>query len=495
MCSLSSFDFGQDRSLAVPFFKRNKNDSSPEDAPFRPQPDKARQWFDRGQTMMRSGQTETALIYYATGIALDPENMDGHNGMLKAAIIHRNEKRKRLGKGDLKELGGHPLMAKMAEAEALWMSDLDNGPLAIKALAAAAEAEQEAAGQFLSPHVLAIVKVWKKTGKKELVAVMEGCTGVGAWDDAITAGQLAKELDPSDASLDASVKDLSAQRAMAQGGYENAIGEDGSFRSFVKDMDKQRELEEEESIAGVGGGSDRVLDRAKKAFKEDASSPENINKLGTLLRRQGDGASLKTAEEVFMVGFKNTGEYRFRMSAGDIRMQRFKQRIRDVKAEGDDDKATALEAQLLAFEAKEYAERAEQYPTDRQIRYHLGEVALRQGDVDTAMGCFQKSKDEPRLRGKAGHLLGRCFAQEGWHAEAIAEYREVLSKIDATDGDLDLLVRYDMMVSLIEKARNESSEELAREALDICSSIARKDITYRDIRERRHEIDALVKSL
>ena len=35
------------------------------------------------------------------------------------------------------------------------------------------------------------------------------------------------------------------------------------------------------------------------------------------------------------------------------------------------------------------------------------------------MGCFQKSKDEPKLRTRSGHLLGRCFAPEGWHTDAV----------------------------------------------------------------------------
>ena len=51
------------------------------------------------------------------------------------------------------------------------------------------------------------------------------------------------------------------------------------------------------------------------------------------------------------------------------------------------------------------------------------------------------------------------------------------------------------MVSLIAHARDEQSVELAKRALDICSSIARKNITYRDIRVRRKEIDNLIKEL
>ena len=71
----------------------------------------------------------------------------------------------------------------------------------------------------------------------------------------------------------------------------------------------------------------------------------------------------------------------------------------------------------------------------------------------------------------------------------------MLANIDATEGSLELEVRYDLMLSLIEAARAETSEVLAREALEICSGIARKDITYRDIRNRRREIDELVRSL
>lgn len=477
-------------------FNRKKSDAGNNaDQPFRAKPDTAKKWFEHAATMMRSGEPRTAIIYYATGIAYDPVNQEGHEGILQAALRNRQESGKRISKGELKDLGDHPAMAKMAAAEAMWMSNLENGPLAIKALEAIGDAEQEPAGQFLAPHVLGIVQRWKKTGKKDFVAVMDACGVVGAWDQALIAGQCAMELDPTDGTLDSSIKDLSAQRAMSQGGYEDAGGQEGGFRHFVKDMDKQRELEEEESLAGVGGGSDRVLERAKLAFKEDPGNPEAVNKLGTLLRRQGDAAAMKRAEDVFMVGYKHTEEYRFRMTAGDIRMQRFRQRIRKLKKDGETDKAASMESQLLEFEAKEYIERSEHYPTDRIIRYHMGEVALRQGDTETAMGCFQKSKDEPRLRIKAGHLLGRCFAMEGWHAEAIAEYREILNKIDATQPELELEIRYDLMTSLIAKARAESSEELAREALEICSGIARKDITYRDIRDQRRAIDELVQSL
>jgi hypothetical protein len=51
------------------------------------------------------------------------------------------------------------------------------------------------------------------------------------------------------------------------------------------------------------------------------------------------------------------------------------------------------------------------------------------------------------------------------------------------------------MLALIELARAERSLQNAKDAAEICSSILRKDIGYRDIRNRRKELDALVKEL
>jgi len=393
---------------------------------------------------------------------------------------------------------------KMAVAVLVWMSELLNSTLAIKALEAIVKAEQTVVGQFLAPHVLGIVSRGKKPTKHQYMTVKDLCKSLEAWDYALTAGQYAMALDPTDGSLEHEIKDLSAQRAMSEGGYEKAAGREGGFRDFVKDMDKQRELEQDESLAGAGGGSEQALARAKNRFNEEPDSSEAINKYATMLRREGTSDSLRMAERVYLRGFKTTNEYRFRMAAGDVRMQRTRNRIRNVESlletgEADDavlqSRLEALQSQLAEFEAKEYQERSERYPTDRNIKYHLGRVLLAKGDTEGAMGCFQKSKDEPRLRATAGHMLGRCFSIEGWHSEAVAEFKDVLSKIDTTDAEIELEIRYDLMCSLIDLAKLESAQEQAREALEICSAIARQDITYRDIRDRRHEIDELVRAL
>jgi hypothetical protein len=278
--------------------------------------------------------------------------------------------------------------------------------------------------------------------------------------------------------------------------------EEGGFRKFVKDMDKQQELEEEESLAGAGGSSERVLNRAKKEFEENPTSPDAVSAYVKVLKKQDTIESTKLAFQVLMQGFKTTQQYRFRMEAADIKITMGLKQINRMSEQlaqnpSDEIKVRLANSQqeMQEFQKKEYQERAAKYPTDRNIRFQLGELAVNDGDANLAMECFQKAKDEPRLRVRAGQELGRCFASEGWYSEAIGEYKESIKALAGSDNETELSLRYDLMESLAAKAKIDRNIDLAKEAMDICSGIARKDISYRDIRERRRKLDELVKEL
>ena len=479
----------------VALFNRKKDEGTDQadqqsDA-FTPQPEKARKWFEHAKSMADSSNFNSALVYYANGIRLDPGVMSAHEAMIEVSIRHHQNEGKKASSKDVKNIDGPHPVHKMAAAELIWLSQYSKSSLALKALAAAIEAEQLEFAHMITSRVLALISRAKKVDRKQLIQLKDLGAQAGAWNEAIKAGQMALQLDPSDNALDTELKDLTAQRAMSQGGYEAAAGKEGGFRDLVKDMDKQRELEQEESIAGVGGSEDQVIDRAKAAYEATPAVPDVLNRYAQLLRKSGTDEGMQEARRIYMKGYEDTDEYRFRMNAGDIDI--LKARAACQGLEGD-----ALNAAMdacLSLEQSEFTERVERYPTDRMLKYRLGEVSLKMGDIDTAMACFQKSKDEPKIRTRSGHLLGRCFAEEGWHSEAVDEYRDTISNLYATEGEIELEIRYDLMESLIELAKQERSGEHAREALEICSGIARKDITYRDIRARRKELDALSREL
>ncbi|MGA0873355.1 MAG: hypothetical protein ACO3SJ_10810, partial [Phycisphaerales bacterium] len=329
-------------------------------------------------------------------------------------------------------------------------------------------------------------------------------SAVSAWNEAFMAGEEAVRLDPSDTELIAELKQLTAQRAITQGGYAEAAAQgEGGFRAMVKDLDKQRELEAAESISGGADAQSIAIEKARKEHRDNPLSPEAVSKLGQLLRRLGTPDAEEEARMVYLDGFNRIGEYRFKAAAADIELARLRRTLRAAEeaataAPADAAKKADLEAArkaVLEREQEEFTERVAKYPTDRRLKLDLGRVLIELDRHEDAMACFQECKDEPKFRVEAAHRLGNCFARSGWHPEAISEYREALEHLDATERDRELPLRYDLMLSLIALARDEKSVQHAREAAEICSQILRKDISFRDIRDRRKEIDSITKEL
>ena len=163
--------------------------------------------------------------------------------------------------------------------------------LAVKAVAAAVQAEQMELARYFTPLALRLVMSAKKVDRKQLLQMKDLSSAAGVWNEAIFAGQKASSSSiPPMPLWTWRLKDLTAQRAaVSQGGYEKAAGKEGGFREFVKDMDKQRELEQEESIAGVGGSSDKVFERAEEAYKQTPDNPDVLNRYAHCSRRRHPG--------------------------------------------------------------------------------------------------------------------------------------------------------------------------------------------------------------
>jgi len=490
----------------VSWFPWKKSEKQADGSPaaetgFQPQPDKARRWFDHGRTMAASSNFEYALTCFASGIKLDPTNMTAHEAMWEAAVQYVTRGGKPATGKEYRQIDGPGPIDRFAAAEFAWMKDLNNITRALEALEAAGKAGQSDFGQWAAPKVKNIVFKQKKVSKSLLVRAKNAFAEIGAWDEAFQCGEAATQLDPTDNALLAELKELTAQRAISQGGYAQATGTEGSFRSFVRDADKQRALEEQEAIAGGADAETRNLERAKDLYEANPLSPEAVTKYVQLLKR--DPANEELAHEILMKAYETLGEYRFRVSAGDLRIAQKRRVLRAAQAalKKSPDDATLKDAvaeartALLKLESDEFGERAEKYPTDRSIRFELGRLLYEQGRFEEAMPAFQATKEELRLRVASAHLLGKCFAAESWHQEAIAEFNEALQNLDATEKERELEIRYDLMLSLIEAAKAEQSVGLAKEAAEICSAIVRRDITFRDIRLRRKEVDEVIRDL
>lgn len=494
--------------MALFGFKKNTPSDgaeAPDQGAFKADPAKAQKWLDHGRNMAAAANHEYALTCFANAIKFDPARMETHEAMLESARKFLAGKGKPASGKDLKQIDGPGPVDRFAAAEFIWMRDLNNLAAALKLLEAAARAGQDAFGAWLAPKVMNMLRAQKKPSKAMFVQAKDRFAAVSAWNEAFLAGEEAVRLDPADTALIAELKQLTAQRAITQGGYAEAAtsAETGGFRRFVKDLDKQRELEAAESISGTADSQQIALEKARQEHLANPLSPDAVSKYGQLLRRMGGEEAEKEARALYLSAYETIGEYRFKALAADLDISRLRRDLRaaeeSLAAAPDEESrrqavATRRKA-LLDRERREFAERVAKYPTDRKLKIDLGRVLIELGEHEEAMGCFQVCKDEPKYRVESAHMLGRCFAASGWHQEATGEYREALEHLDATERDRELPIRYDLMLSLMALARSETSVQHARDAAEICSLILRRDIGFRDIRDRRKEIDTLLKDL
>jgi tetratricopeptide (TPR) repeat protein len=501
---LGFFSFGK---------KKQPEQGQPETAPTAPtgavsgafvaQPDKARKFFDHAKTIAQTGNYEYALMLYAKGFRFDPAGVPRHEEFYKLAVSFYQSGGKPAGRDDVKELEGPSPIDKFVQAEYVWARDVLNMDAAFKMLETAGKAGQLEFGSWIAPKLLDLLRKQKKQSKSMWLKAKTLFTSVEAYAEAFACVEEAVRVDPTDTQLSADLKELTARHALKQGGYDKAVGGGGNFTSMVKDSAKQQQLQEQNQIAASEETEARNVERARKDYEDNPMSPEAILKLGTLLRRRATEESENEAYTVFMTGFERLSEYRFRMFASEIRIMQMRRRVNAAqkKTESNPADATAkaeydaLRREFLEFEGGELREKQKNYPTDRSIKAELGRIEFELGNFEDAMAAFQACKDEAKLRIGATHMLGRCFAAEGWHGEAVGEYREALGALGVGENERELPIKYDLMLSLMELAKSEKNGTYAREAGEICSAIVRRDISYRDIRVRRKEIDALVKDL
>ena len=107
-------------------FRKKSDDSSPKEAPkeFKPDPVKARKWFDHAKSMADSHQYASALVYYANGLKFDPDSISAQESMLAVGQQHHKNGGKKISSKDIKQLDGPYPSDKLAMAMLAWTGEL-----------------------------------------------------------------------------------------------------------------------------------------------------------------------------------------------------------------------------------------------------------------------------------------------------------------------------------------------------------------------------------
>ena len=459
----------------------------------------ANKFFDYGDTAADAKNFDYAVECYTGGLRHSPDNMERHEQ------LHEIAKRRKVGGGKPMKIKpvGPSLVDKMLRAEKAWACDWDNVGHMVDAIEAAVEANQREGEEA---H-LSEVAYWiaglavqynaspnSKPNRRYYIRIVDAMEKIEAYDIAIDACRRALILREDD-NLRHRLKDLTAQQYTKQ----SQEGEGEGFRKNIKDKDEQERIQQE--LDTTGSQTDKLIAAMREAHEEAPEDMDRLLKLVEALLRTEENAHETEAIKLLLSAHEQTGQYRYKVKAGDVKLKQFNRALRAIaeKARAGDEEAKAkLNDGLkkrLAFELQEYNERATNYPTDLKLKYELGKRQFQAGQFDDAIGNFQQATSEPKSRGSAHLFLGKCFVKKEWMDEAVSTLERGIEQHNEVDDNLGKELRYDLMLVYLAQAVKNSDPELAKKAQDLASELLQIDINYKDIRDRMNEVKKLMDEL
>lgn len=489
-------------------FSKKNDDSSP--LSFARDPDRAKRFFYHAKAAGDSRNFDYAIECYINGLRYEPDSLENHKLLRDVAIMRKGEGGKTAGITEKYKPSGKSTIDRLMHTEKIWCKDPQNVTLMAEVMDRAVETDRlhidldliEVA-RWVGGLILETKGNIPGSAKSAYLKATDLFSQLDAFPEAVEACKLALRVDPNNELLTKRLKDLEAEQTMQKGGYTSENVREGSFHSAVRDIDKQRQLERDDAITVRGSMLEEEIQQRRTEYEKNPQDVDQLGKLVAVLARRETDADDEEAIRLLEKGMKLTGQYRYKMRLGDIRIRQFNRRLRQLnhaakkqpKNQEVKNQIQSLMQHKLQFELDEYQERIQNYPTDLSLRFELGRRLFATHKHDEAIAAFQQAKSDPKYRVVSLDFLGRCYAAKNWLEESVDTLQQGVEAHKNTDDRLALELRYHLMLSLRQLAMKEKSAERAKESQKIASQILQTDITFRDIRQQMDSIRQLVDEL
>lgn len=466
-------------------------------------PEKAAKFYEHARVKHETGAYDYAMQMWLRGLKFDPADMKATQAFFQSAasFLQEAKSKKEFDKAHLSEFKAKSELDKYLLAIFEWSMEPTEAVPAVAATEQAGKLGLTEPARWIGERALALALRDKKPRKDWFIKLKDALSRVGVYDKAAIAADAAYKLDPNDSELGTEARNLAAKMAMTSGGFDKT-GEAGGFRSNIRDQDKQRKLEEAERVGKTEETLDRVIVDTEADLARRPDDPAVIAVLAKRLVERGTPADQERAYSLLMAAYAKLKQFNFRQSAGEIRIRQQKRRALDAKQNAEanplDDEAKAIYRKetetLIELEIAELRLRFEAYPTDIGIKYELGRRYFARGQYDDCIGFFQESQNDPKYRAPSQNMLGQSFLKIDYVDEAIETFRRAMEHRDLPN-ELQMELKYNLMVALVKKAEAGRDLLAAEEADKIASSIAVVQFNYRDIRGRRDALKKLIADL
>lgn len=300
---------------------------------------------------------------------------------------------------------------------------------------------------------------------------------LGQIDPALECLEKALQASPRDAEAERLRKNLSADATLRGGGYDKAR----SSREVMRDQDQVARLEKQQRIHRSDDELESEEQEIRAKIEAGTVTGAERRRLAELLSRRELFEDAVTVLEAGLDVDDNRADLLDRI--GDCRIgavsreiRKIEERLNEKPSEGLKEDLEYLKADLTKLQVEEFRRRALDRPTEYSLQFELGKALQAAGDLDDAIGAFQKSMKDPKTRLDSLVRLGSCFFKKGLLDLADKQLNAALEETSpASDKGKGILYN----LGLIAEKSNRTED-----AFRFYSRIYEIDIQYRDVSQK-----------
>jgi len=443
-----------------------------------------REQFEKGKAAYGRQNFDYAIEIFSAVLKLEPALFDARTA-LRATQFQRVKE----GRGFFKKMFGKasnsPALAKaqmlvnrkpldaICAAEQVLNTD-PNNMMAHRILAEAAIAADLPKTAVFS---LEIAFKQNSSDKKLVLQMADAYANAGQITKAESLYSEVIKNNPNDPELQQALKDLSARRTMAEGGYEKLEDGKGSYRDVIRDKDQAVSLEQDNRMVKAPDVAQKLIAENLQKLEQEPDDMNLVRTIADLYLSQKDyDRTLEFLQKIKVSDSGNDPSLDKKIS--EITLAQIDRSIAaldstDVDFEAD---LRELTQQRLELEIRSTRQLAERYPSELQYRFDLGVILFKSGKISEAIQEFQKAQANPHKRVATLNYLGQCFAKRGMHDVAVRTFKKALDEKTSFDDEKKDLV---YQLGLAQEAMGNKDE-----AIESFKQIYEVDIGFRDVGAR-----------
>ncbi len=332
----------------------------------------------------------------------------------------------------------------------------------------------------LAAFALETIRMGQPENTKNMHALAQHYITYEQPDKASAVYNAVLKIDPRDMIAAKGEKDCAARSSITRQGFG-----DGDFRKNLKNADEANDLELMNKQGMTQEQMESLLAKVIDKYNQDQTNLHTVKTMADIYER------LDQFQSALMFY-----EYALTLNPSDVALKRKTESIKDKVQEAqiqqmqtdiendpnapDVEDKRAMLAQIRLDRATvvidECKTRVDRNPTDKTLRYELGQAYFGAGLFTEAIPELQQAKGNPHIRIKAMLLLGRCFERKNMNDLAKGSFIEANKELAIMDNTKKELL-YDLALVCEKMSDKEGYLEALKE-------IYNNDYGFKDVAKR-----------